>query len=222
MESFETETYVNRYLIDHYDREGYVLNCNGGYFKHGKAYSVEKMAKVALAYHEAFLLEDGRPKVRSLAKKLKVSHVYIYKVAKGLNLTAKIDKFRPPQKVGIPGFYKLTVVDYWMLVQLRKECDSRSLASYRYELYHRTGTLISRSTIHRIFHKAYLYRGGLRKPNLIPLDKFKPSNIQRARDFVQIISNFPLARLKFVDEKLLKNSEGLTRKVRVCPMTKKV
>ena len=119
--------------------------------------------------------------------------------------------------MGIPGFYKLTVVDYWMLLQLRKECDSRSLASYRYELFHRTGTLISRSTIHRIFHKAYLYRGGLRKPNLIPLDKFKPSNIQRARDFVQIISNFPLARLKFVDEKLLKNSEGLTRKVRVCP-----
>ena len=86
----ETETTVNLFLLDHYDRNGYSINQNGGYFKNGLAYSVEKKAKVAQAYYEAFLLEDGRPNVASLAKELKVSNQYIFNVENEIMLTVLV------------------------------------------------------------------------------------------------------------------------------------
>lgn len=73
---------------------------------------------------------------------------------------------------------------------------------------------MSESTISRFFNHGFEIKGGLCRPNLVPFDKFKPENVDRALEFVAIISLIAPERLKFGDEKHLKGKEIFNRKNR--------
>ena len=99
------------------------------------------------------------------------------------------------------------------------EEPSRSLQSYVEWLEALTGTVTSKSVVSRFFLEAFPHRGGLCKPNLVPFDKFCPENIERAFDYLEVISRIAPQRIKFGDEKHLKGKAIFNRKVRRNPWT---
>jgi hypothetical protein len=98
-------------------------------------------------------------------------------------------------------------LDYIVLVHLLRANPQRSLRSYKRELYKITGTYLSEATISRVWKASYLHNARLAKPNMIPRDKFKLENVQKARDYIKIISQLQPVLLKFTDEKHLKGEE---------------
>jgi hypothetical protein len=81
---------------------------------------------------------------------------------------------------------------------------------------------VSRPVISKWFNHAFDIKGGLRKPDLVPMDKFKPENIARTYDYIYRISQVDPVRLKFTDEKHLKGRELYNKKVRRCLLTGRV
>jgi transposase len=57
---------------------------------------------------------------------------------------------------------------------------------------------------------------------LVPIDKFKPENMDRTYDYIYLISQVDPVRLKFTGEKHLKGRELYNKKFRRCPLTGKV
>jgi hypothetical protein len=57
---------------------------------------------------------------------------------------------------------------------------------------------------------------------MVPIDKFKPENIERALEYIHAVLSLDQSRLKFVDEKSLKGAEIFNRKVRRDPITGEV
>jgi hypothetical protein len=82
-----------------------------------------------------------------------------------------------------------------------------------------TGTSVSESTVSRFFNHGFPIRGGLCRPNLVPIDKFKPENIERAFEYLQVLAQIAPHRLVFGDEKHLKGQDLFNRKNRKNPMT---
>jgi hypothetical protein len=91
---------------------------------------------------------------------------------------------------------------------------SRSNGSYVDNLYAITGTVTSKSTISCWFKDFFPINGGFRKPNLVPVDKFKPRNLWRAAEYAEAISIIAPHKLRFGDEKLIKGSEVYCRRTR--------
>jgi len=81
------------------------------------------------------------------------------------------------------------------------------------------GTIVSESTISRWFLTHFPFKGSFRKPNLVLIDKFKPNNVLRAKDYIDFVKNIDAFRLKFGDEKHLKGSELFCTKGRRNPLT---
>eukprot|EP00956_Cyclotella_meneghiniana_P031866 scaffold85386_cov38-Cyclotella_meneghiniana.AAC.2 len=96
---------------------------------------------------------------------------------------------------------------------------SRQLSSYRDWLFYLTGTLVSHATICRYFLHAFPIRGGLCRPNLVPFDKFRPENIERAFEYLEYLSLIAPERIVYGDEKHLKGHDLFNRKVRHNPLT---
>jgi transposase len=82
--------------------------------------------------------------------------------------------------------------DVAVLVRLLRENPSRSLASYQRELFHQTGTIASKSTLSRLWKNGFEIAATLRQPNLVPIDKYKPENIERAVEYIQTIISIHL------------------------------
>ena len=74
--------------------------------------------------------------------------------------------------------------------------------------------MVHRNTISRFFLNAFPHRGGLCRPCLVPFDKFRPCNAERAVEYIDFLSCLDPRRVKFGDEKHLKSGEVFTRKSR--------
>ena len=90
----------------------------------------------------------------------------------------------------------------------------RTLKDYRKRLYEFTGTLVHETTISRIFNHGFEIKGSLCKTNMVPYDKFRPENLERAIEYLLMLSAFDRSRIKFGDEKHLKGAELWCRKTR--------
>ena len=55
--------------------------------------------------------------------------------------------------------------------------------------------------------------------NKVPIDKWKPENVERAQEFIQLIYQVDPFRLKFCDEAHLKSERLYTKNGRRCPVT---
>ena len=204
---------------------GLSVNANGGSYRRGRAYDVSKKLEVSFVYRRdlGLLVEGCRPNISHIAIECKVSRCFVRKIEKELRLHDKIldstDPILLQRRATGPGAKTIDGLDAFIVLQLYEAEPSRRLESYREELLLMTGTDVHESTISRFFLGAFPYKGGLRKSNLVPLDKFRPQNISYAEDYLKILSNLNPARVKFGDEKSLKGSELFARLNRVHPVS---
>ena len=105
-------------------------------------------------------------------------------------------------------------INGFVLYSLYQKQPTRSLASYVNWLFYYTGTIVSRSTVSRYFRHGFPVRGGLCKPNLIPYDKFRPKNIEKAKEYIRILARLDPRRIKYADEKSLKGRAIFNKKAR--------
>lgn len=99
---------------------------------------------------------------------------------------------------------------------------NRQLRDYRDYIMLHTGNHVSLDTISRFFLHGFPYKGNLMKPNLIPLDKFKPENEIRAFEFLNVLFDLNPEKVIFADEKSVKGEDLYNREVRRNPITGEV
>jgi hypothetical protein len=189
-------------------------NKNGGNYFSGIAYGPLKKLEVEKVYRE-HAANGLTPNISAIARETSVSDYYVRKIQGEILEYGKALLSTPQntQETG-PGSKTLDDLDEFALYLLYLEAPYRSLSGYRHELESVTGAVVSDSTISRWFTKAFPIAGNLRKPNLIPKDKFKPENLARAKQYISIVLKICPRRLKFGDEKLLKGTEIFCRSVR--------
>ena len=100
------------------------------------------------------------------------------------------------------------------------EAPERPNISYVSLLAQHHGKLISESFISYWFKKRFPHKGSFKKPNMVPLDKFRRGNIARYFEFkakLALLSDHSV--INCLDEKHIVNKDALPTKVRACPMT---
>ena len=183
------------------EAHGASVNRQGGVYVNGEAYSFTKKLEVAAAYQAARDENDGeRPNISQ-------------RILRPADIQQNKSHSRGP------GSRSLDEYDRAVILFLYLDEHSRPLASYVEWLQHLTGTVVCGQTISNFFRDAFPHRGGLCRPNLVPFDKFRPSNIEKAWDYLGVISRIAPHRIKFGDEKHLKGDEVFSRKVRRNPLT---
>ncbi|KAL7534650.1 hypothetical protein ACHAXR_006021 [Thalassiosira sp. AJA248-18] len=214
-------------IRDFVESHGANVNQQGGVYHRGVAFSCAKKIEVAAAYVSAADATGGRPNISQLQRDCKVSRDFVRKIEKellgndGMILHPSAIQANRPGPRG-PGSRTLDDIDSAVILFLYLDEPSRSLADYVNTLGLLTGTVASKSTISRFFTDAFPHRGGMCRPNLVPFDKFRPANIQRAVEYVELIASIDPERIKFGDEKHLKGDEIFNRKVRRNPLTGEV
>jgi transposase len=153
---------------------------------------------------------------RALAEAALISHTTPLKVIAD-NAAGTI---RGPKKRSKPGMgsKSLSLEDELFLLTLYCLQPSTSLARFKKSLFDMKGTKVSRMTISRWFNTRFPFKGKKVKTCNVPLDKFKPANILRWKEYILEIEGFAPHRLKFGDEKHIKGAD-LYGKVRIDPIT---
>ena len=203
---------------------GILVNQNGGFYRPGVAYTLDVKIRIAMVYEE--LKEEaaitGKPPVskRQLAVAASVSPEYAGKIMDEVDSGGIVDPATvDPERERGPGSMTLDLEDELLLLRLHQWKPSMRLSQYCMYLRVQRGTIVSESTISRWFLTRFPFKGSFRKPNLVPIDKFKPNNILRAKDYIDFVKNIDPFRLKFGDEKHLKGSELFCTKGRRNPLT---
>jgi transposase len=112
------------------------------------------------------------------------------------------------------GSKTLSLEDELFLLTLYRLEPTTSLAHYVKVLFEEKGTEVSRMTISRWFNKRFPFKGTKVKTCNVPLDKFKPENITRWKEYILEIEAFVPNKIKFGDEKHIKgaNLHGMVRR----------
>ena len=206
-------------LAEFASNHGLSVNQFNRVYHQGKAMSLEKKVSIAVEYLKAQDAANGaRPNISELSRVCQVQRSSIRKVEEEL---LGLGRMKSPQEIigdrnmpEGPGAISLDDFDIFVILMLYHEEPSRTLQGYVQGLYRFTGTIVSRSTISRFFNHGFDIKGSLCKPNLIPYDKFRPHNLERAVEFLLMMSVLDRSRIKFGDEKHLKGSELFCRRTR--------
>jgi transposase len=159
-----------------------------------------------------------RPVLTEVAEECRVGRDFVAKIERELMENGRV---LPPEKIFMnqdhpigPGSLSMSGEDFYVLYFLYRQEATRSLKSYVYWLHYYTGTIVSERTVSRWFDEAFPIRGRLRVPNLVPYDKFRPGNIEKAWEYLDHISRISPERLKYGDEKSLKGKAIFNKKAR--------
>ena len=165
----------------------------------------------------------GRPNLSQIAAKFNVHWNFVKKIEDEL---WKYNRVLPPEEIRAnqdrpvgPGSQSLCQFELFIIVRLLWEDPSRHLRSYRDWVLLLTGNKVSMDTISQVLLRGFPHMGNLLKPNLIPLDKFKPENIVRSHEYLTALFTLHPEKVVFVDEKHLRGEELFNQKVRRCVMT---
>jgi hypothetical protein len=199
-------------------------NRNGGWYQQGRLYLMPKKIEIFHMYldlcYEKF---PQRPSQRDLATRAKISRGYARKLIIELTNTGSLtdpevtnsDRIRDREKI----FY-LDPEEELFLLALRAEKPARPNTDYVAQLYTWYGTLVSTSFISLWFKTRLPFAGSFRKPNLVPLDKFRQENVIRYIDYkLKCRLLWDHTKFNFLDEKHLVNSDTEKSKQRRCPLT---
>jgi hypothetical protein len=166
------------------------VNKGGGHFQNGKPYDVVKKYDVASIYEK---LKKGKGvggsvSQRELACAASVSKNFAAKIIDEVESGGLIDPntVKHARSTGA-GSKTLDINDEMLLLKLRMWQPSMTLKAYQTHLFQINQTTVHESVISRWFHTRYAFKANFRKPNLVPIDKFKPANIQRAHDYIETI-----------------------------------
>ena len=165
--------------------KGFILeNDQGGYYHPGKQYDhVKKMTVGAIWRGLCAQSAPDIPSTRLLAREAQVSRGYAQKVIEEIKETG--DLMDPEEEreywrsLKGTGSKSLTKLDEIVLFSLWCEAPERSNNAYTHLLFVHTGTCVSESFISKWFLTAFPHRGSFRKPNQIPIDKFRTTNVVR-------------------------------------------
>jgi hypothetical protein len=154
----------------------------------------------------------------------KVSHPFARKVMEEFDSPDGIED--PASKVKDiirgKGSKSLTVDDEVFRLGLRRASPQTTLTQYVSKLMQATGTILSSTTVSDWFNKRFPYAGSMRKPSLVPKDKFKLENIDKWQSYIADIVSLHPIRLKFGDEKHLKGEDLCNAFVQKDPITGEV
>ena len=199
---------------------GLNLNANGGSYRPGVAKPLEDKLAVARIYLKLMEEDPTKASIRKLALEAKCSRPFASKIMNEVSGGLVLDpKLKPKLASGGAGSKTFTMQDCFVLLDLRRENNRRSLFDYQCRLFQLTGTLASESVISRWFHTALNFKGSLRAVSQVPIDKYKDANIARAYEYSTIVRQLDPTRVKFTDEKHFKGSEIWNAKGRRCPLT---
>ena len=207
-------------------RHGASLNEWGGYYRRGKQYGMEKKLAIAETYLNYEQLDGGRPSISKIASEHKVSRDFVRKIESELYMNDRC--VVSPEEITLdmvsrrrmgPGSIVLDQSDCFALYCLYRRKPTRSLRSYVNELYRIRGTIVSESVVSRWFNHAFEFRGGLCVPNLVPYDKFRPHNVEKAVEYIKALARINPSRLKYADEKSLKGKDICNKLARRDPLT---
>ena len=163
---------------------GVQQNTNGGAFVNGKEYGTEKKVEVEMVFWRMKVASGKNPSQRKLAEEAGVGKTFAAKIIDEIEETGGIvpvedlEEERWERKEKGVGCICLTLFEQQMLLDLRREDPTRSNESYCSSIFHSTGNIISSSFISMFFKKFRPFKGNFRKLPKVPLDKYKPLNIQ--------------------------------------------
>jgi hypothetical protein len=206
---------------------GMLTNNNGGSYIRGQSYPLVTKIRVGDAICLAKRL--GSYVKNRIAAECRVSNKFVTKVEDELLIHKRVltpKEVKQMQRVarvelgtvGV-GCNTIDTHDRYVLYALYLDQPYRSLGSYQDWLCYFTGSNPSKATISRYLRNAFPYSAGFVKPNMVPYDKFRAENIEKAYDYIFTIIQLDPSRLIFADEKLLKGQELFNRLVRRDPMT---
>uniref|UniRef100_A0A7S1FN15 Uncharacterized protein n=1 Tax=Corethron hystrix TaxID=216773 RepID=A0A7S1FN15_9STRA len=148
------------------------------------------------AYMRQLRMFTTRPNILDAAVKCDVSRSYVLKIetelfGNGFELSSVINK---PTGKNDPGHRVLDRYGHHWIIFLYLLEPSQPVKSYCDHFLILTGKRISANTMTGVLKKAHPFRGNLRCMNVVPLDKFRPDNLIKAVEVVDIISNFLLKK----------------------------
>ena len=203
---------------------GLSVNQHGNVYRRGASLPYTKKLEVASAYSTERDAAGKRPNISAIARQCGVTRSYVRTVEDELNEFGRVlqqEERKKHNSLSNGGLCSnsLSNEDVFVLYQLYLDEPSRTMSSYVEWLHYFTGTVVSESTISNFFNKSLYFKGGFRRPNLVPFDKFRPENYEKMLDYLDIIERIDPSRIKFGDEKHLKGQELYNRKVRRDPIT---
>ena len=203
--------------------QGLKVNSKGRLYKPGVAIDAAQRVQVIIEYHSMFR-ESGfqkYPSAERLSDRLKIGRETIRKTLNNWKENMKMtDQRKVKQGVAVGvGLLSLDEDDIQLILELRRLQPTRSLEGYVEQLQLQRKRTVSTSTIARLFLHAFPYRAALTRTHLVPFDKFTPHNLTRYERYIEFIAKFPHCRVKFGDEKHLKNEEFYTKRSRRDPET---
>ena len=194
-------------------------NASGRAYRSGSALSFSEKVTIGSAYLKARETNNNvRPNISALARECKVTRKTILKIEGELMCAGRVIEpaviIRDKDMPSGPGSIAMSDLDAFILLMIHNTNPSTSLRGYQRGLCSATGTVVSTTTISRFFNSGFEIKGSLCKPTLIPYDKFRPANLDRAFDYLMAVATFDRHRLKFGDEKHIKGAELWCRKTR--------
>lgn len=200
----------------------YELNENGGFFSRGKPYPIEKKIDVARAYLDLKYSRHGQdPTPTDVSRKAGVGWTYAKQVLDEIEENGRV--LSPEEIRGTPriplgvGSRALTAEEESFLLYLRFENPHRTNMSYVRELAEAFGTLVSPPFISKWFNGRFRFKGNFVVPDVTPLDKYRPENIERWIEFVSIMEHINPLRAHFIDEAKIAGKDFYHRKARKNP-----
>jgi hypothetical protein len=160
----------------------------GGVYHDGVSNGITTRLRVAKTILER--RKEGTCSSRSVAKEMQVGKDCVIKVAQELDLEEGIIDPRTVQHhcAGGPGSSTLDDFDLCALILLLRKNPSRSLKSCCSKLFEIMGTTVSTSTVTKVWTNGFGVKASLLKSNLVPRDKFKCENVERARELISIVA----------------------------------
>jgi hypothetical protein len=196
---------------------GLATNEHGGVYQRGNSYSTAVKLLVCTRIKRISGDDIGAVNVSQVSRETQTSRHFVRKVRD--EMIRNDGNILDPavivqQRVRGPGTQTFDEYDMFVLLLLYFEEPTRTNASYVERLYMITGTITSTSTVSRWFNHYFPISGGFRKPNLVPIDKFKEKNFWRAQEYLEAIATIAPKKLRFGDEKLIKGAEVYCRRTR--------
>jgi hypothetical protein len=203
-------------------QHGLATNEHGGVYQRGKNYSTATKLPVGTRIKRISGYDIGAVNVSQVSPETKTSRHFVRKVHDEM-VEDSSDILDPAvtvqQRVKGPGTHTFDEYDMYVLLLFYFEEPSHTNASYVERLYVMTGTITSTSTVFRWFNHYFPISGGFRKPNLVPIDKFKQENFWHAEEYLKAIATISPKKQRFGDEKLIKGAEVYCRRTRRCVLT---
>ena len=215
--SANSSAIVNSILVN-----GYSINMNGGVYRRGKPKSFEAIAFTAGRFFELEqqLQPGDKVSLRSLGREAQCSTTFAKKVIEQIENGELID---PATQILTrargAGVMTLSYDDGLYLLFLRSVNNCLKLREYTFRLAMDRGTIVSYSVVSRWFTTAFPFKGGMRKLNKDPIDKFTDNNTLRRMVYLLRASQVPTDRFVFGDEKPLKGGDLFNRVGRADPIT---